>query len=119
MKPLVYLAGPYALPDPVLNTHKMIKAATEMCEEGLCVPLVPHLTLLWHMVTPRPLNFWLELDLEQLKHCDALMRFPGKSTGADAEVAFALSYQMPVFYVGLDDHAFKVWAKHYINDPSV
>ena len=97
-KPLVYLAAPYAIPDPPENTNKVIQIANLLVEDGVVWPLVPHLSLLWHLVTPRSVDFWYEYDLVLLARCDALMRLPGKSTGADAELVFAREHGMPIFH---------------------
>lgn len=105
---LVYLAGPYTHPDPVENTHKIIQEATKIVEDGIVTPVVPHLSLLWHMVTPRPESFWYDYDLQLLKRCDALLRFPGASWGADNEVLFANERSIPVFYSLEDLYS---WAK--------
>ena len=96
MKPLVYVAGPYTLNDPVANTHNTIKMASTIYDSGLAVPLVPHLSLLWHLVDPRPVEFWYEYDLHLLARCDALFRLPGKSSGADAEVIECGRLGLPV-----------------------
>lgn len=97
-RPLVYLAGPYTRPDPVLNTHETIRFASKLLDEGLVTPFVPHLTLLWHLVSPREVDFWYDYDLAVLARCDALLRIEGESTGADKEVAFAVERGIPVFY---------------------
>jgi hypothetical protein len=81
----LYLAGPYTKPDPIINTHAALQVATILFERGLYVPHVPHLTLLWHMVTPRPIGLWYRLDKHHLSRCDAFCRLPGESTGADEE----------------------------------
>jgi hypothetical protein len=107
-RPLVYVAGPYTRPDPVANTHDTIKFATELIDEGLVTPLVPHLTLLWHVVVPRPLEFWYEYDIAVLARCDALYRIAGESTGADKEVDFARDAGIPVF---TDLDALREWAR--------
>jgi Domain of unknown function (DUF4406) len=96
-RPLVYIAGPYTHPDPVENTHRTIRFATKLIDEGLVTPVVPHLTLLWHLVVPRPLEFWYEYDIATLARCDALYRLPGESHGADREVEFAREKGIPVF----------------------
>ena len=96
-KPLIYLAGPYTLTDPVHNTHKIIKIASEIYDSGHAVPLIPHLSLLWHLVDPRPIDFWYEYDMHLLARCDALLRVPGKSSGADAEVDKAQELRILVF----------------------
>ena len=102
LRPLVYVAAPYTRPDPVENTHRLIKAVDGMIDDGHVTPVAPHLTLLWHLVSPRPLDFWYSYDLATLARCDALLRLPGESTGADREVAFALDQAMPVFYDHVD-----------------
>lgn len=96
-RPLVYIAGPYTRPDPVENTHGVINLASEMIDEGLVTPVVPHLSLLWHLVAPRPLDFWYAYDVAILRRCDALFRIAGASTGADMEVQFAEAHDIPVF----------------------
>ena len=96
--PLVYVAGPITIPDPLENTHYAIKAATALLDSGLVAPYVPHLTCFWHVVTPRPYETWLAYDLEILARCDALLRLPGESAGADREVAFAVEQGIPVLW---------------------
>ena len=100
-RPLVYVAGPYMSPDPVVNTHNTIKVADRLNEEGTVTCFVPHLTLLWHIVCPHGANndqtYWYEYDLTMLGRCDAVLRLPGVSTGADAEVVFATDRHIPVF----------------------
>lgn len=98
MKPLVYVAGPYTRPDPVQNTHRIVKFASELIDDGMVVPFLPHLTLLFDIISPRPVDFWYEYDFHMLARCDALIRYPGESTGADAEVTFAEERHIPVFH---------------------
>ena len=100
-KPLIYLAGPYTNPDPVINTHKAIRVATALIDYGYAYcPVVPHLTLLHHMVTPKPLEFWYEHDLNMLAACAAVVRLPGASSGADMEMEFAINRGISVFQFG-------------------
>ncbi len=93
---IVYIAHPYTHDDPVANTHQAIEWANVLIACGF-VPYVPHLNLLWHLVTPRPVAFWYDYDLNFLKRCDAVLRVGGPSTGADAEVATAKQHGIPVF----------------------
>lgn len=93
----IYIAGPYTNPDPVLNTRNAILAGQRMYEAGL-FPVIPHLSLLHHLVIPQPLEFWYNFDLNLLTRCDALLRLPGASTGSDKEVDFAEHLSIPVFY---------------------
>lgn len=97
-RPLVYVAGPYTRPDPVANTHDVVKAVDRLVDDGYVTPFAPHLTLLWHLVAPRPLAFWYAYDLATLIRCDAVLRLPGESTGADREVEFAVDRGLPVFF---------------------
>jgi len=94
-QPLLYIAGPYTHPDPVANTRRMVKIADALIPRGV-TPLIPHMTLLWHMVRPRSYDFWLEYDLRLVERCDALLRVPGASRGADAEVIHARDLEIPV-----------------------
>ena len=97
-KPLVYIAGPYTLPDPVANTRRAVHFAERLFSEGKVTPVVPHLTMLWHFILPHSLEWWYRYDIELLAHCDALLRLPGESAGADREVAFARENLIPVFH---------------------
>lgn len=97
MKPLVYIAGPYSHPDPVVNTKKALDVADLMLDEGRVTPIVPHLTMFWHFHSPRHIENWYAYDLEVLARCDALYRLQGESTGADREEAFAVEADIPIF----------------------
>ena len=94
-KTLVYLAGPYTRPDPVLNVHNTCKVADRVLEMGL-IPFIPHLTHTYHLVSPKPVDFWYEYDIHMMRRCDLVMRIPGESTGADREVAAAKAAGIPV-----------------------
>lgn len=109
----VYVAGPYRHPDPVENTHRAIKAGDQLWELGFA-PFIPHAaTMAWHLVCPRPEAEWLEYDNQFLAVCDGLLRLPGFSAGADAEVKLAESLAIPVFYnvQELLDWKRDVWSK--------
>ena len=97
-KPLVYIAGPYSNPDPIENTHNAIWWGTRLANSGFCTPIVPHLTMFWHLVDPHPIEFWYAYDLEVMAHCDIVLRIAGPSTGADAEVKEAERLGIPVVY---------------------
>lgn len=96
-KPLVYIASPYTSPDPVENTHKATVVGTRLVDAGIVTPFLPLLSMLWHAITPRPVEWWYAYDLEILARCDALLRLPGPSVGADKEVAEAQRLGIPVF----------------------
>lgn len=96
MSAKVYVAGPYTKGDVAVNVRNAVQAANELADLGY-MPFLPHLTHFWHILFPRPYEFWCELDNAFLPHCDALLRLPGESKGADAEVALAESLGIPVF----------------------
>jgi hypothetical protein len=93
----IYVAGPYSKDDVAQNVRNAIGAAEALVWWGL-VPFVPHLTHLWHLMCPHKIDFWYKYDLEWLARCDCLLRLPGESTGADAEVVEAQRLGLPVFY---------------------
>lgn len=98
MKPLVYIAGPYSHPDPVLNTRSAIQVGMKLWKTGKAAVEIPHLSLLSHIVVPHELDEWYAFDLDKLEHCNFLYRLEGVSTGADAEVEFAMSRDIPCFF---------------------
>lgn len=89
MRPLLYMAAPYTRPEPVANTHAVCKVSMIVYEQTVWCPVVPHLSLLWHAVTPREEAHWYEYDLHLLRKCDAIVRLPGFSVGADKEIVVA------------------------------
>lgn len=93
--PLIYLAGPFTEPDPVENTHRMLQIADAILEAGF-TPLIPHLTLAWHLVSPKLYASWLAYDRHLLARCDILLRVPGYSHGATQECTFADELAIPV-----------------------
>jgi hypothetical protein len=97
MKELVYIAGPYTGGDPRINVIKAIDAAEKVAEAGY-VPYVPHLNHLWDSIHPHDYEFWMEQGAEFLDRCDAVLRLPGESPGADREVVMAIEAGMHVYY---------------------
>lgn len=96
MKPIwVYLAAPYTHPDPVENTHWVCKTATLLWKLGY-IPIVPHLSLLWHIVDPHPIQTWYAYTMALLSRCDVLLRLDGHSVGADGEVTYAAEHEIPI-----------------------
>jgi nucleoside 2-deoxyribosyltransferase len=93
----IYIAGPYTRDDPVLNTRKAVAVGDRLAAKGH-YPYIPHLALFWHYMRPHPAEWWYEFDLGWLVRCDALLRLPGESYGADLEVKTAIAEGIPVFY---------------------
>jgi len=103
----VYVASPYTKGDVAVNVRANIEAANRIAEAGF-IPFVPLLTHFWHMLFPHPYEFWCEQDMEWLGRCDCIVRLPGDSSGADAEVARARELGLPVFF-GVED--LLLWAR--------
>jgi len=92
----VHVAGPYTNPDPAQNTRNAIAMGDALFCAGF-TPFIPHLTHFWHLQIDHPYEEWLEYDNQWIPCCDAVLRMPGESSGADKEVALALSLGIPVF----------------------
>jgi hypothetical protein len=93
----IYVAGPYTRGDVCLNVRAAVHAADQLLTLGYA-PLVPHLTHLWHTISPHDYEEWLTLDLAWLAVCDAVLRLPGDSPGADRECAEAVRLGIPVYH---------------------
>ncbi len=95
----VYCAGPIGPNDAgrPLRIHSGVSAAVELLQLGLA-PFSPHL---WSAGTAADdiatYETWMAYDFAFLSVCDALLRIPGASPGADREVAFARAHGIPVF----------------------
>ena len=92
----VYIAGPYTKGDVAVNVRNAIVAGQAVLEAGH-VPFIPHLNHFWHLLLPQEYAVWIRLDLEWLYQCEALIRLPGDSAGADAEYVEACRVGIPVF----------------------
>ena len=94
----VYVAGPLSSSGNYLeNVRVAVRAAEELRAMGY-VPFVPHLSALWQLISPHcEYEYWLPMDLDWIDRCDAVLRLPGESRGADEEVKYAISQGKPVF----------------------
>ena len=93
---LVYVAGPYSSA-PIENTRAALMVGDKLWELGYA-PFVPHLTMLWHMVSPKCYEEWMAIDRPWLRVCEAMFRIRGVSAGADREELIFLRQGRPVFY---------------------
>jgi len=98
---LIFIAGPYgkrAGAEPAViekNIDVVCKVGQWVAELG-DVPVIPHL---WHrLVTGSFMNeeMWLNLSVELMLQCGGVIRLPGDSKGADAEVGVAQKAGVPV-----------------------
>jgi hypothetical protein len=93
----VYVAAPYNS-NPIHNTWQSMIYANQLVDLGL-IPIVPHISsMLWNLHTPRPEAFWYQYTMELMRLCDAVVRFPGESKGAEAEIREAETMGILVFY---------------------
>lgn len=112
-KKLAYVAGPISKGDIVANLMKAHDAGMALLKGGLAV-IVPHGNCFWGNLTKGgyhlPSAFvpeacpggtthadWMGCDLEIVRRCDAVLRLPGESKGADMETACADECGIPVF----------------------
>ncbi len=94
---LIYIASPYTIGDQVLNVRRQIEAADTILQKGH-IPFCPCLTHFWHFISPKSWEEWFRIDSVIVPRCDALLRLPGESRGADREVALAKEHGIPVYY---------------------
>lgn len=94
----VYVAGPMTRGDRPANVRAGILAGERLRAAGFA-PFVPHLTEFWAITTGSKgsLDEWIDYDLAWLSCCEALIRLPGESEGADIEVAHAVSLGIPIY----------------------
>ena len=94
---IIYVSAPYSKGDVCENVRRACLAGDELLKKGH-TPFIPHLNHLWHLISPKPYEEWLRIDLALLSMCDALLRLPGESKGADIEVAEAKKLCMFIYY---------------------
>ena len=112
---LILIAGPYASGtggDPALmqrNLERLEEAAWPLFRAGH-IPMIgewvalPVLSSAGASGPADPLAAEVMYPTAErlLQHCDAVLRLPGESTGADRDVAIAIDRGLPV-YTSLDD----------------
>ncbi len=103
----VYISGPITLGDQEQNVQDGKDVAEHLFDYGFA-PLCPHLS--WHFDWKDNLEHedWMEMDLPWVAVADAVYRIPGKSRGADEEVAYADELGIPVFYDYAELHRWKL-----------
>jgi hypothetical protein len=113
----VYIAGPISIGDLRRNIDQAERAFAALQQAGIA-PFLPHLSAFYAMDwigrcreacnlpstgnlgRPSPLSHeqWLAIDFAWLAASHAVLRLPGESVGADAEVAEARRLMIPVFF---------------------
>ncbi len=90
----IYIAAPFT-GDVDANCARAIDAAEEVLRAGF-LPFVPHLYRAWDARHAGPYEQWMALCFAEIDRCDALLRLPGASAGADREVVYAIERRLPV-----------------------
>jgi len=91
----VFISSPYS-GDVTGNIKRHMDAADSLMNLGY----IPFMGLLVHfhdIVHHRPYEDWLKYCMAWIEECDCVLRLPGASSGADAEVARAHELGIPVF----------------------
>lgn len=93
----IFLSGPYTAPSPGENTRRMMEVGNRLIDLGYA-PFVPLLSYFLDLMQERGYEEWMEVDLAFVPTCDAMLRLPGHSPGADREVAAATAAGLPVYF---------------------
>jgi hypothetical protein len=93
----IYLASPYSKGDHKENVRRQMRAAHNLMDLGYA-PYVPLLSHYLHLFNPRPYEDWIKFDNSWVLVCDAVLRLPGESLGADSEVKLARENGIPVYF---------------------
>lgn len=99
-KKLIYIASKYTDDTEekrLANVRAQIVAAEQITTIG-AIPYIPLLSHYWDEAYPHEWEFWIEMCTQMVVRCDALIRLPGGSRGADIEVSTALMNNIPVFH---------------------
>lgn len=94
----VYVAGPISKGDVFQNIRRGIDMGAELRKLGFA-PFVPHYDYPAYMWRNDVWDYETVLanDFDWIRKCDAILRLPGESAGADREVAFARKHEIPVY----------------------
>jgi len=92
----VYISGPITKGDRVVNFAQACKAQQRLILHGFA-PLNPMLTMMHPAAWSISHDDWIAVDLPWVEAADAVLRLPGKSSGADQECSCAMECAIPIF----------------------
>ena len=98
-RPLVYIACPITKGNRNENYFHACEAERSLMLAGFAPQNPAHTMVLpfaWQEEFPH--SFWLECCFPLIERCDAILRLPGYSVGADAECTHAEKRGIPIFY---------------------
>ncbi|HEX7123227.1 MAG TPA: DUF4406 domain-containing protein [Gemmatimonadaceae bacterium] len=93
----VYISGPLSQGNRKQNVRNAIEAGRRLIEAGFSV-FVPHLSHYMDETDELGHDTWVAVDLQWVAVSDAVLRLPGRSSGADAEVRHAQHLGIPVYH---------------------
>lgn len=103
-----YLASPYTSADPLVREaryHQALDAAAVILSQGAYVysPIAHTHPIATRHDLPKGFEFWAGYDHALIDRCDALLVLEAdgcsESVGVTAEIAYARSRRIPVFYL--------------------
>lgn len=108
---LWYLASPYNDPDPAVMQQRFeqtCQAAAALMRQGLRIlSPVAHSHPIAQYGLPKGWDYWREVDLMLLEHCDGLIVLTldgwAESRGVSAETEYAAKHNYPIRYEYPDD----------------
>lgn len=103
----IYVAGPMRKGDWTTNVRAGLGAGSVLMQAGYA-PFLPQLSWFHDMVEPQAFEDWLAYDFAWIERCDALLRLPGESEGADREVEHAREHDKLIFF-GESAFALTLW----------
>lgn len=92
----VYIAGPISKGDQHVNVRNACLAWHDLINHGYA-PICPHWSAVQQMITPKPSDVWYDFDYNLLEVCQAVLRIPGESDGADGECELVVRLGIPVY----------------------
>lgn len=98
----VYIASPYTHGDVAQNVKISFQVADQLRHLDNVMPIAPLRAHFEHLLYPQSYERWMAEDAQYVAWCDALIRLPGKSPGADREVEWAEELNKPVFHTWAD-----------------
>lgn len=102
--PIVYMACPYSKGDKLYNLRRSMDVWKELYDTGVMAPINPLWSHYQDGVTPMDYEDWLHYDFNLIRACHMMLRLSGESDGADREVEFAMSNDIPVFFQPIRQH---------------
>ena len=94
-----YISCPITNGDRIDNYTKSLRAERFLMSTSWCAPLNPGRSIVLPHAWDGQFSWqdWLDTDLSWVRVSESILRLPGKSPGADEEVALAEELGIPVF----------------------